>query len=130
MRGKKVIFLLKTSTNLESEDEVCNFIKKETLAQAFSCEFCDISKNTIFHRTPREAASANYVRPLKFFQLFFIYWQLQSFMKTFVGYIFAIFYEKYVRVKLTGLFFLCSEAVSRMCSINAAFFKTPQKSLY
>ena len=23
-----------------------NFIKKETLAQVFSCEFCEISKNT------------------------------------------------------------------------------------
>ena len=25
-----------------------NFIKKETLAQVFSCEFCEISKNTFF----------------------------------------------------------------------------------
>ena len=25
-----------------------NFIKKETLAQVFSCEFCKISKNTFF----------------------------------------------------------------------------------
>ena len=24
----------------------CNFIKKKTLAQVFSCEFCEISKNT------------------------------------------------------------------------------------
>ena len=24
----------------------CNFVKKETLAQVFSCEFCEISKNT------------------------------------------------------------------------------------
>ena len=24
----------------------CNFIKKETLAHVFSCEFCEISKNT------------------------------------------------------------------------------------
>ena len=28
--------------------EVCNFINKETLAQVFSCEFCEISKNTFF----------------------------------------------------------------------------------
>ena len=28
------------------EPESCNFIKKETLALAFSCEFCKISKNT------------------------------------------------------------------------------------
>ena len=27
---------------------LCNFIKKETLAQVFSCEFCEISKNTLF----------------------------------------------------------------------------------
>ena len=38
---------------------VCNFIKKETLAQVFSCEFCEISKNTFFHRTPPVAASVN-----------------------------------------------------------------------
>ena len=30
------------------EPEACNFIKKETLAQAFSCEFRQISKNTFF----------------------------------------------------------------------------------
>ena len=36
----------------------CNFIKKGTLAQVFSCEFCKISKNTFFHRTASVAASA------------------------------------------------------------------------
>ena len=35
----------------------CNFIKKETLAQVFSCEVCEISKNNFFHRTPLVAAS-------------------------------------------------------------------------
>ena len=34
-----------------------NFIKKETLAQVFSCEFCDISKNTFLHRATLVAAS-------------------------------------------------------------------------
>ena len=29
----------------------------ETLAQVFSCEFCEISKNTFFYRTPPVAAS-------------------------------------------------------------------------
>ena len=33
------------------------FIKKETLAQLFSCEFCKIFKNTFFNRTPLVAAS-------------------------------------------------------------------------
>ena len=28
--------------------QACNFIKKETLAQVFSCECCEISKNTFF----------------------------------------------------------------------------------
>ena len=28
--------------------KACNFIKKETLEQMFSCEFCEISKNTFF----------------------------------------------------------------------------------
>ena len=35
----------------------CNFIKKETLAQVFSCEFCEISKNNTFsYKTPLVAA--------------------------------------------------------------------------
>ena len=28
--------------------EACNFIKKDTLEQVFSCEFCEISKKTFF----------------------------------------------------------------------------------
>ena len=28
--------------------EACNFIKKETLVQVFSCEFCEISNNIFF----------------------------------------------------------------------------------
>ena len=31
--------------------------KKETLAQVFSCEFCEISTNTFSYRTPLVAAS-------------------------------------------------------------------------
>ena len=42
--------------------EACNFIKKETLAQAFSCEFCEISKNTFFYRTALAAASVPVLR--------------------------------------------------------------------
>ena len=45
----------------------CNFIKKETLAQVFFCEFCEISENTFFYRTPLVAASCsvnyNYLFP-------------------------------------------------------------------
>ena len=32
--------------------QACNFIKTETLAQVFSCEFCEISKNIFCCRTP------------------------------------------------------------------------------
>ena len=34
-----------------------NFIKKETLTQVFSCEFCEISKNIFSYRAPLMAAS-------------------------------------------------------------------------
>ena len=34
-----------------------NFIKKETLAQVFSCEICEISKNTFFTERLRRTAS-------------------------------------------------------------------------
>ena len=35
----------------------CNFMKKEILAQLFSCEFCEISKNIPSYITPPMAAS-------------------------------------------------------------------------
>ena len=37
--------------------EGLNFIKKETLAQVFSYEFCEISKNTFSYTTPPVVAS-------------------------------------------------------------------------
>ena len=42
---------------LSEKGGACNFIKKEALAQVFSCEFCEISKNTFFYKTPLVAAS-------------------------------------------------------------------------
>ena len=57
---RKKVFL-KISQN--SQENTCTrvFFNKfeETLAQAFSCEFCKISKNTLFYRTPPVAASPN-----------------------------------------------------------------------
>ena len=38
-------------------ESILNFNKKEALTQVFSCEFCEISKNTFFHKTPLLAAS-------------------------------------------------------------------------
>ena len=40
--GKKMF--LEISQNAQA----CNFMKKESLAQVFFCEFCKISKNTFF----------------------------------------------------------------------------------
>ena len=34
--------------------------KKENLAQVFSCEFCEISKNTFSYRTPLVALSVSF----------------------------------------------------------------------
>ena len=60
---KKVF--LEVSQNLQENTcarktpgQVCNFIKIETLAQAFSCEFCKISKSTFSYRLPTVAPSA------------------------------------------------------------------------
>ena len=47
----RVTFLMKLLS------EVCNFIKKETLAQMFCCEICEISKNTFFIEHLRVTAS-------------------------------------------------------------------------
>ena len=44
--------------------QACNFIKNETLAQVFSCEFCKISKNILFCRTPLVVASKNLIKIL------------------------------------------------------------------
>ena len=43
----KVRFHIKAVKNFKSlKPQACNFIKKETLAQVLSCDFCHISKNT------------------------------------------------------------------------------------
>ena len=41
-------------------EKAFNFIKKETLAQAFSCEFCETSKNTFLSKTPLVATFVTY----------------------------------------------------------------------
>ena len=42
---------------LKQSPEACNFLKKQTLTQVFSCEFCEISKSNFSYRTPPVAAS-------------------------------------------------------------------------
>ena len=48
----KKVFLEISQNSLENKPKACHFSKKETLAQMFSCEFCEIFKNTLLHRTP------------------------------------------------------------------------------
>ena len=38
----------RVSFSIKLQASACNFIKKEALAQVFSCEFCKIFKNTFF----------------------------------------------------------------------------------
>ena len=54
--AQKVIILLQKLEPRKSHRSSC-LLKKETLAQVFSCGFCEISKNTFFSRTPPVAAS-------------------------------------------------------------------------
>ena len=58
----RVSFLIKFQA------KVCKFIKKETLAQVCSCEFCGIFKNIYFYRTTPVAASTNSKRIKKVVQ--------------------------------------------------------------
>ena len=60
------------------ESEACNFIKKETLAQVFSCEFCEIFKNTFFTEHLWTTASVNTiaVSKIKNFTFFLVKGQI------------------------------------------------------
>ena len=51
---------------IKLQAEACNFVKKETLAQVFSCEFHKIFKNIFSYRTPPLAASERFRKVLSF----------------------------------------------------------------
>ena len=53
--------LSEAATEMFCRSEACNFIKKENLEHVFSCEFCEISKNTFFTELLRVAASELYI---------------------------------------------------------------------
>ena len=50
--------------------KLCNFIKKETLTQLFSYEFCEICKTILLHRTPLVATSVSDNKLISFFYFF------------------------------------------------------------
>ena len=49
-----------TCVRVSLQPQACNFIKKETLAQVFSCKFSKIYKNTFSYRTSLVSASGNH----------------------------------------------------------------------
>ena len=59
----KVLFMVKSFITFyliqDHTAEACSFIKKETLAQFFSCEFCEISKNISFTEHLRATTCVN-----------------------------------------------------------------------
>ena len=54
---KKVLFEILLQLPATSLQLACNFIKKGTLTQVFSCEFCEIFKNTFSAEHLRTTAS-------------------------------------------------------------------------
>ena len=61
----RVSFLIKLQA------KTCNFIRKETQAQMFSCEFCKNFKNTFFHRTHYDVVLLFLLLTLNIFCTFF-----------------------------------------------------------
>ena len=57
LRNLQEITCVRVSSFNKVAGAACNFTKKETLAQVFSCEFFKISNNTFFYRTPPVTAS-------------------------------------------------------------------------
>ena len=53
----KKAFLEISQNSQENASARASFLKTETLGQVFSCEFCEIFKNILSHRTPPVAAS-------------------------------------------------------------------------
>ena len=50
-------FVKKVFSTVFSGHRPAALLKEEALAQVFSCEFCEISKNAFSHRTPLVTAS-------------------------------------------------------------------------
>ena len=59
-RLKRCSYIARTTLNISA----CNFIKKETLAQVFFCEFCGIFKNTYLTEQLRTTTSRKFLIPI------------------------------------------------------------------
>ena len=74
----QTFLLVKPIWHFLSASKACNIIKKGSLAQVFSCEFCAISRNIFFYRTPTVAASEKGVLRCAFAKEFEVFWIVQS----------------------------------------------------
>ena len=80
--------MLNTNHHKQSP-EACNFIEKETLTQAFSCESCEISKNTFFTEHLWTTASEPPLKKIEFKKQFWTI--LNNFLKISILYIYKRF---------------------------------------
>ena len=58
-RGEKLKTKNQRYRNTKNQVETCNFIKKETLVEVFSYEFCEIFQHIFSYRTPTVATSVH-----------------------------------------------------------------------
>ena len=58
---KKVFLKILQNLQENTQAQACNFIKKETLALVFSCELCEIFKDTFFTEHLRAIASVRII---------------------------------------------------------------------
>ena len=84
-------------------ENFCRFIKKETLAQVFSCEFCEISKSTFSYRTTAVAAS--------------VYWRWKqsgifTIYETWFVRLSPIFHDYIGKIEFISIFFIWLETVA------------------
>ena len=73
----------------QNSQESTGFTGKETLAQLFSCEFCEMSKNIFFHRTPLVPTSVWFTKCL----LSFYFEPVFSYKYASTAFSFFIFYS-------------------------------------
>ena len=77
-----------------------NKVKKETLAQVFFCELCEISKNTFFTEHLWATASDCYfLRFIRNLQFYFYEWQFQTLRKVWLV-LFTVVILKIIHYKL------------------------------
>ena len=96
--------------------------KKVTLAQVFSCEFCKISKNNFFHRTPPVATSGRNSHPNRNSHP-------EMFYKKVVPKMFAKLTGKYLCRSFFFVFFSLSVAASFYGNYAFVVFPTWKKNL-